>query len=362
MNTTTTTAAAAALHTLGYCVLRLPDAPFEQFDVQVFLREQIEFLHPTAGPKVMGAFGALGNPCSFHHRDLRRFRTAVYEHMHGFFRSAFPGQFMQCVADRFSVRIAGTSVLAESWHRDSSVPRQAGMVCFGGWVNLDATQSQFLSCVPGTHKDAAAADAAGFARLTSAAEMDFAAAHRVRVEIPPRHCIVFNELLLHEVLSRKQTCDSYRLYLKYIIARDGTVAPFGTEIVDKLRALGVPPYHVATTITSLVGIKRKAVVGSSDNSEQWQDQKEVVGRVFEYPKMYSSNHVSGNLRAKFKIEDFSANIAAPFLTTVREGLVHAGKRWVHRVMPGLKETGWADPKITPDYTEAELDWFRPRAL
>lgn len=336
----------ASLDALGYCVLRLPDALFEAFDVAAFLGEQLEFEAPTAAtPQVMGGFGALGNPTSFHHRALRRFRSALYRRTLPLFCAAFPGQHLQCVPDRFSVRRAGTALSPEAWHRDVSVPPGTGL-CFGGWANLDApgAEPQVLSCAPATHRDEpGGAAGSGFAPL-SPEELLGARARRRRVEVPPRHCVVFHERLVHEVAARRQTGgDSYRLYAKYLVTPDAAAAPFGSEILDRLRDLGVPPYHVALRGG---GKKRR--------------------RRFEYPKMYANNHVTNNNKPSTKphhrIEAFSAALKAPFKARVRAGLANAGKEWVFRTLPSLTQAGLADSPLVPAYSARELAWFAPRPL
>lgn len=245
--------------------------------------------------------------------------------MESFFSDMYPGMFFQCIPDRFSVRRAGTQTTPESWHQDISVPGSDNATVFGGWVNLDSAQSQFFSCVPGSHLTTPPTKE-GFAKIKGAFE-----AQRIRVEIPPQHCIVFFEQLVHEVLKVTQKQDSYRLYLKYMITAD-EVMPFENEIIKQMSQLGVPPYHVALR-------KNK--------------------RVFTYPGMYGGTHVNFEARNR-AIEKFTESVKPEFRAPPRTEGVFAGKIWVSQILPSLKEVGMA--KGFPDYNPHELAWFKPHKM
>jgi hypothetical protein len=325
--------AVESLKQQGYCVLPLPQSIFDKFNLKKYLEGQIEFLNPTVtSMKVMGSFGAFGNPASFHHSEIRKLRNTIYAHMETMFAYAYPGKYMQCIPDRFSHRRTGTKPTPESWHQDVSVPAGEGTV-YGGWVNLDKTESQFFSCIPGSHLQYLPT-AAGFVKFNAEARAQFDAVRMPNgIQIPPGHCIVFNELLVHEIRAKEQMYDSFRLYLKYLIT-DTEVMPFGDKIIEALDDLAVPPYHV--------GRNKK-------------------GHTYTYPTMYGPSHVNFNNRLKLKIEDFSAQYVKPeFYEPPREG-VFAGAVWVREVMPSLRSVG-VDLSHFPRYDLVELEWYEPRLL
>jgi hypothetical protein len=175
---------------------------------------------PANSVFVDGGFGAWGLASSFHNPIVRRLRTEMTQKTRAFFQqlaTALPSKppRLEQLLDRFSVRRAGTSTTAESWHRDQSPRRPHETaddldIVLGGWINLDLKGGiQRFSCQPGTHN--LPVGATGFAPLT-AAEAALAKAHKQVFEVPPGHWIVFFQNLVHEVYPSKTSYDSMRQF------------------------------------------------------------------------------------------------------------------------------------------------------
>lgn len=331
-------AAAAQLELEGYVVLPLPDYLFDHFDVATFLTQQIEFVNPTVDSiKVMGAFGAFGNPSSFHHKDLRRLRNGIYDVMYSFWAELHPHKWLTHIPDRFSVRRQGTSTTAESWHQDVSAPYwQLGeRVIYGGWVNLDADQTQYFSCIPRSHRTHAPT-ASGFQKFSKEQSQAFDNQRmQPGVPIPPRHCIVFNEILVHEVKAHHQKADSYRLYLKYCVANTRSYFrdTWGDIITHQMQQLGVPPYHVERE-------------GS-----------------YTFPKMYGPMHVNMNGKPStlHRIEDFTQTLKPQFWAPPRKDGKFRGAIWVEQILPSLRNVG-ISARYLPPYHKRELRYYSPMQL
>jgi hypothetical protein len=155
-----------------------------------------EYLHPGQPGTVYvnGGFGALGNPAAFHNPAVRSLRLLFMSYivpMVGALNrmQRTPGRSLEQIFDRLSLRRKGTSATAEAWHRDqAALPNPEREDVFGGWINLDLTETQYFSGVPGTHVQEKGK--AGFARL-SEAEVKHAQEHKQRIPIPPGHHFIF---------------------------------------------------------------------------------------------------------------------------------------------------------------------------
>ena len=184
--------------------------------------------------RVLGGFGALGNPSSFHHPTIRALRKDLKSRVHPFFKSyAQGGVRLEMLMDRVCVRHRdfGT-VSAESWHRDvygGPKPLQESDEVFGGWVNL-SENTQELVVLLGTHKDPRD-DTTGFAtqendgRLTARLRAQKADTIKLNkkghVEVPPGHAVIFVQHILHAVLGGKQpNTEELRLFCGYRLTRD----------------------------------------------------------------------------------------------------------------------------------------------
>lgn len=168
-----------------------------------------EYLHTPDTIYVLGGFGAFGNPSSFHHPAVRHLRYNIMSMAIPFFTAAFPGYRIEQLFDRTSLRRKGTAPSAELWHRDKSPTPDTVL---GGWVNLDTNQTQYFSCVPGTHNEMVTG--AGFDKFTPEEGRAFKQRKEL-VACPPGHWIVFNQHLVHEVLSKKAQQDNLRQYIGF---------------------------------------------------------------------------------------------------------------------------------------------------
>lgn len=197
--------------------------------------------------RVLGGFGALGNPSSFHHPEVRLFRRMRKKLIFRPLLAAFVKRRFGCAAgrgvllealfDRLCVRCeAFNRPSAEVWHRDiyaaekfslrplpRSLPGGARDLIFGGWTNLDHREQRFIGLL-GTHVEGftSTSEAEGFAEFSKeeiarfrfearlAAQANGRYGNTVRtdarghVRIPPGHCIVFQQQLVHSVVSGLQ--------------------------------------------------------------------------------------------------------------------------------------------------------------
>lgn len=196
---------------------------------------------------VGGGFAALGNPSSFHSTIVRELRRIAHRAMVDATPFDLRGGFrVSQVIDRLMKRLRGDKPTTESWHRDVAANTKAGDRVYGGWINLD-DEDQFFSCIPGTHNDAIG-EGTGFVKDLSAADKQKIAEHRSKrekplVSIPAGHMLIFNERLIHEVVSKSAGRTMLRLFTGWYVAKhdaphdsrpfDGTTA--GTTEEERLR-------------------------------------------------------------------------------------------------------------------------------
>eukprot|EP01039_Chlorochromonas_danica_P010740 gene10740-11929_t len=182
---------------LGFFVLPFPAS--NEFDLPRFLEDLPEFM-PNADEFTADARGAFGNPSSFHHPAIRRLRRCAHENVRPLLAQLFPNAYMQCWPGQFYLRPANACVEKTPWRRDCSNSNRSGSMIiglrsdrmFGGWINLDATQTQHFSCAPTTHLDNN-----GFDPRIMRDQQRFDSLRHV-VEIPPGHMILFDERLVCE--------------------------------------------------------------------------------------------------------------------------------------------------------------------
>ena len=296
-------------------VIVLPGPSGASEGLKEFLEDNhVEF--KDGHPDVMGNFGAWGHPTSFHHPFIRGVRAKVYSHMAPKLREIFPGKKIEMLFDRFSKRKAGTSTVAESWHRDitSSKNFKENDIIYGGWINLDKTKQkpQYFSCIPGTHiyeKD----KKKGFAVIDKEQVAVYKKMKKDKIvkpfEIQPGHMILFNQDIAHEVLSRKTKEDSYRLYI-------------GWRITDDEK----PLYDNLMTIIERQGIPT------------------IPGGML--PPMYAKMHI---INWNSRVIDFTTRIKDEFID---------GK-YVMRYMVSLKKSGL---QMLPAYTDDEINILQPFKL
>ena len=277
-----------------------------------FLKEQIEF-EPDAELFVMGSFGALGNPSSYHHPEILEIRKRIYKYIRPIFENTteFKGKNLEMLFDRFCIRKEGAKLSGESWHRDIGHGLEDDKI-FGGWINLDPEGSdpQRFSCVPKTHIYDKT-DKTGFVKFEADQLVEFKSNKKI-FEIPPGHMILFFQDIVHEVLSRKSKFDSYRLFTGF---------------------------RITTSSECLY-----------DNSEAIENQGVPLIPSGQRPTIYSKMHL---ICWKDRIIDFTRKVKPQFRENIKEDVL------VQKEMINLRESGL---KMFPKYTEEDKLILKPQKL
>jgi hypothetical protein len=215
---------------------------------------------------VLGGFGALGNPSSFHipsTRDVREW--ALYAVISKIFKNSkyFKGYKIEKLFDRIIYRPSyyknptrvgnnkkGEKVragklgkktplkpMAESWHRDESVFASKDDLTFGGWLNISKGISTF-SCCPKTHKNVSGHR--GFATIKKdTREFKMAEKNKVKVIIPEGHLLIFYEQLVHEVYPGHLNYKVIRYHTGFRLTKSNKPMTPNLEFI--IENQGVPP-------------------------------------------------------------------------------------------------------------------------
>lgn len=220
----------------GYVVIPYPTRIRDQFNINEFLLNQKEFLKQDPNQLfVLGGFGALGNPSSFHHPLKRQLMINVYNHIQPKFKDLFEFfedhtdyKYFSMIPDRFCIRRNDQEVSAETWHKDQSLTKEmsGNTIVFGGWINLDTAITQKFTCAENElimPKETRAYYENNTSSGYTPQQSERLNEKRKTVEIPPGHMLLFNELLTHEVTKSKSKSKfdpsktSYRCFIKFII-------------------------------------------------------------------------------------------------------------------------------------------------
>lgn len=212
------------LHENGIAVTEFPDSIRESFNLEQFVREQVEFVDPNMDDIfVMGGFGALATPSSYHHPIMRKLRTDLCNYTKEHFRRLYKDKYFEFLPDRFAIRRPGTSLSPESWHRDiSNVTKNNEIIghstdiIYGGWVNLDVEQTQYFSCVPRSH-NIGEDTGNGFSKIDKEQSRLYKKQEE-KIAVPPGHMIIFNEKTVHRIAAITQKNLSVRVFMKYKIS------------------------------------------------------------------------------------------------------------------------------------------------
>jgi hypothetical protein len=303
----------------GVVVIPIPEEIVAGFDLLRFLSEQKEY--KVSNPDTMfvvGAFGALANPSSQHHEEIRKLRMAMYRHMRPLFAAKFPGKFLELIPDRFSIRNKNLPITAESWHKDVTAVIDEGEHIFGGYLNLDANQTQHFSCIPGSHLEPTPGE--GFAKL-SEENSKLYDARRIVFKVPPRCAILFDERTTHEIAKSKIVePKSYRQYFKWRIS-NSPKSTLGFDVIkNSIVEQGIFPLHA---------------IGNTP-----------------LPPMYGKLHI---MHWSDKLVVFSQNLQDCYLEAPNK----KGQIIVKRFLPSLQEVG---APLFPDYTEEEIAALYPSKL
>lgn len=260
---------------------------------------------------VQGAFGALGNPASFHNPVVRHIRMNMMFRavpiLKGLAGRASPEKNIEQLVDRMSIRRRGTTLGKETWHRDVS-PAPPGDVILGGWVNLDTEGIQRFSCIPGSH--VSQSSQTGFVKETSVDET------KKRVyTIPPGHWIVFYQNILHEVLPGKVQFDSIRLFVGF-----------------RLTSTDQPLFN---------------------HDRELREQGVMHLPSGQMPTMWSPNHLAFHSKT---VIPWSQSTFKPQCLEVKNTPKLGEFIIVHKVMHSLTEYGLP---LYPEYSQEELSILRP---
>jgi len=215
----------------------------------------------TDGPQhikyVLGSFGALGNPGSFHNSFVRNLRWRLHEQVVPLFsrmRAAGEDRLtnqhkVHVIPDRMRILTHDAKISAESWHRDTT-PQKFTLdddIIFGGWVNLDPVKPQRLSALLDSHRVLPDLPEAlsttgheGFATFSEddqamlTAYRDTLKVDDTEVIVPPGHLLIFYQELIHEVVPRPKigvralaanpdlARPEYRLFTAWRLTRDAS--------------------------------------------------------------------------------------------------------------------------------------------
>jgi len=154
---------------------------------------------------VLGAFGAFGNPASFHSKEIYALRYILFHKLKFLFKNVDPSRKLEMLFDRLAIRREGASIAGESFHRDTCSLMSTDDNIYGGWINLDDTETQYFSCVPGTHT---CAGRGGFERIQG----DYKDT-KIKLAVKPKQVLIFNQNIIHEIFKQKIKKTNIRLYL-----------------------------------------------------------------------------------------------------------------------------------------------------
>ena len=277
---------AESLSTHGYAVFDVLTTDAARRDIRTRFQTSLttfpeyrrDAADPTLTPSgtpvvyVAGGFGGLGNPASFHSDFAREVReaglAAVLPLLAEYIALPQPGGWSSCRTvpydaarrkvyvglDRDTVRPAGTSVTAETFHRDSSPEGTLhnGDEVFGMLLNLNDT-TQYFGCVPGTHADLAPWNAVGsFDSITDPGLLAAYKAAATEVPFGPGQAIVFFQHLVHFIWkpARAPTVDRYRVTVSLFLTDDDSPAfdyskTIADQAVPTIKSGQTPPMYSA---------------------------------------------------------------------------------------------------------------------
>ena len=298
----------------------------------------------------LGGFAAFGNPASFHNPYVRQQRLTTREAVLPLFETVIRLMHneeqraktkFQMVPDRMLYRHRSQAPSAESWHRDVTPAKYLtkGDEVYGGWLNLDLTQNQYFSFIPGSHLGVNLLELReGFASLSPEA-IKMVKPYRSRITVPPGYALIFPQYILHEVVSNRATYDMMRIFMGWRTTTSGGFLIPATR--ERMETQGIIPLPSG-----------------------------------QEPPMYAANHGSFFRHKAFRPiydidwkvstigwsnETFKESGPTGVPITVR----HEGKgdkpdyRLVPRYMNSLKHYGLP---MYPPYTKDELDLYLPISL
>jgi len=294
-----------SLDTDGVCILQ--DLKHKLPEIHKLVSEfisdwQLEFKDPSK-PLVLGGFGALGTPSSFHAPPIRKLNKMMYDVLMPMFMNLHPCDYVTSMFNRFCIRYPGTSLSGESAHRDED-PLDGFF--YGGWLNT-GSEVQRYTCMLGSHNYIATE--AQFKKLTEK-ELEEYKANRTTVLIQPGELIIFKSLK-HEIHPHKCKAISTKIWHSYFISHSRSNLLY--DPIKIAKQLSVPR------------------LPSNQRSPM-------------YAKLHFVNW-------KERLREFSANI--------RDDLIDPKTGFVYRFFDEVPEKGRSG---LPEYTREELKIHRSRCL
>ncbi len=296
---------------------------------------------------VGGSFGALANPSSFHSPMCRQLRLLVYLAVAACRPFDLSGGYqVSQVIDRLAKRPKGQKFPGETWHRDEATGLRPGDRVYGGWINLGDTD-QWFSCVPGSHIGVTSTGA-GFAKFSDAEKAEFNA-RRTRVRVPPGCLLIFNELIVHEVVGKTMPTSMIRLFTGWYVSKSGEPhdsrpgdiidGPEGRISSAKARLLARLSMQMPMPIKS--GQAPAYVPGL-----YWCNSPHLIGPLTE--GRLRSAALKGRTRSHTAKSMAGKTIQCPHNRTF-------GTKYLWTTLPSLKTMNERDPSISmwPPYTELD---------
>ena len=242
-----------SLTTKGYCVLPVltsAEVSSARARLVVELRRDPYYKDATLAwnqGMVMGGFGGLATPHSYHNPVIRELRLRV----HGVgVQLCPPGMVIEQCPDRTMSRAVQQCPGSESWHRDESPSAGPGSTIFGGWINLN-DHDEFFACCPGSQRGSQRTGTSGSSGSQRGSDKNFQTipkeerpkwkAAEVKVVVPPGHMVVFYENIVHRVYAGKKRRE-YRLFVGWRIGTPGNPGnpPIDPTLRDRMVHHQVP--------------------------------------------------------------------------------------------------------------------------
>ena len=293
---------------------------------------------------VLGGFGALGNPGSFHNLTVRDIRIKTYKQVTARLLKDLikdlslqqdKDYYLETLFDRLMNRIKGTAPTPESWHRDVAKDNLIDIndEILGGWINLD-NKSQFMSCIPGSHLGVRLKGLKGGFATIGKKDIDKFKPYRRLFEIKPGHCIIFPQYILHEVVSKKSSYDMMRLFIGWYLSTNNT------------------PFYTKNVLDSIINKQGTPILPSGQKTP-----------------MYSANHMSFYLHkpvtidptSKYKAStiEWSHNNFKPEMLVDKTSSKGESYKIINRFLTNLEDYNL--PKY-PEYSEIEKRIYYPHKL
>ena len=287
----------STLSTEGYCVLPVlsPEEVTSTRDRLVLeLRRDPYYKDATRAwneGMVMGGFGGLATPHSYHNPVTRELRLRVHEVG---VQLCPPDAVIEQCPDRTMSRAIHQCPGGESWHRDESPNAKPGSAIFGGWINLN-DHDEYFACCPGSQRIGTGGNI-NFQTIPKEERPEWKA-REVKVPIPPGHLVVFYENIVHRVYTGKKRRE-YRLFVGWRIGtnRDDELDPTLHERmvrhqVPKIKGGMQPPVYARQHMASWI----ERVAEWSKNVQDVHCYNHVVrsgknaGKTFRIAKRYPMN-------------------------------------------------------------------------